>query len=87
MTTTHTAIDHLDIPTFRARILADHYGFLSARDVARLADHPEGRLTALLIRAGSCRLTCPAQDVTHLERCLIAGGDYIRDVSFPAERS
>lgn len=26
---------------------------------------------------------CSAQDVAHLEDCIVAGGDYVRDVSFP----
>ena len=82
---TNAPVDHLDVAVFRARILSDRLGFLTDRELARLAAHSEGRLTQVLVRAGCCRFTCAAQDVAHLERCLTAGGDYIRDVSFPAK--
>ena len=39
---------------------------------------------------GGCRFTCAAQDCAHRIRCVEAGGDYVRDVSFPvgsAERA
>lgn len=41
------------------------------------------RLCQVLIRCGQCRLTCAAQDVQHIISCIDAGGDYVRDVSFP----
>lgn len=41
------------------------------------------RLHPVLIRCGGCRLTCAAQDVAHIMRCIEAGGDYVRDVSLP----
>ncbi len=41
------------------------------------------RLCQLLVRCGGCRFMCAAQDVQHLVRCIEAGGDYVRDVSFP----
>lgn len=43
------------------------------------------RLCPVLVRAGGCRFMCAAQDVPHLERCLKAGGDYVRDVSFTGD--
>lgn len=76
---------HFDFDAFRTRILRDRCGFLTADEVAFLAGEPLYRLTQLLIRAGGCRFLCAAQDVAHLERCLEAGGDYVRDVSFPAD--
>lgn len=60
-------------------------GFLSEADVKGLSAAPDGRLVQVLVRAGSCRFVCAAQDVAHLEACLTAGGDYIRDVSLPAK--
>lgn len=41
------------------------------------------RLCPLLVRIGGGRFTCAAQDLEHLIACVIAGGDYVRDVSFP----
>lgn len=41
------------------------------------------RLFPVLVRCGGCRFTCAAQDVEHLVKCISAGGDYVRDVSFP----
>ena len=53
----------------------------------RDADMPElialDRLCPVLVRCGGCRFTCAAQDVEHLLKCIEAGGDYCRDVSFP----
>lgn len=59
-------------------------GFLMDTEVAALGRSPRYRLTPLLVRAGACRVICAAQDVAHVERCLVAGGDYVRDVSMPA---
>lgn len=41
------------------------------------------RLFPMLVRCGGCRFTCAAQDIRHLVKCVEAGGDYVRDVSFP----
>lgn len=60
------------------------HGFYTAADVANLGACPRHRLWQVLVRAGSCRLVCAAQDVEHITRCLEAGGDYVRDVSEPA---
>lgn len=73
--------DHTDVRQFLARIKDNGFGFLLATDIATLARHPEGRLTQVLVRCGACRFVCAVQDVSHLETCLAAGGDYIRDVS------
>lgn len=56
-------------------------GFLSMADVATIAE--SDRLRQLLVRCGSGRFTCPAQDVAHFYKCVTAGGDYVRDVSLP----
>lgn len=56
-------------------------GFLRDTDIAELVKLD--RLCQILVRCGGCRFTCAAQDVEHLEQCIKAGGDYIRDVSFP----
>jgi hypothetical protein len=76
-------VSHLDVPALLARVTAERSGYFLDTDIAALAQHPTGRLTQVLIRAGACRVLCAAQDVSHLERCLVAGGDYIRDVSIP----
>jgi len=79
------AISHLDVEALKRRVRADRLGFLVDTDIAALSGHPEGRLTQVLVRAGGCRVLCAAQDVAHVERCLVAGGDYVRDVSLPVE--
>jgi hypothetical protein len=56
-------------------------GFLSETELAELAKL--SRLTLVLVRCGGCRFLAAAQYVTHLIRCIEAGGDYVRDVSFP----
>ncbi len=56
-------------------------GFLTDKDIPQLiALDP---LFPVLVRCGGCRFTCGAQDVVHLEACIKAGGDHVRDVSFP----
>ena len=75
---------HFRFNTWRSRILRDQGGFLTDHDVEVLAGGQDTRLTQVLVRAGSCRLVCSAQDVAHIEACLVAGGDYIRDVSMSA---
>jgi len=43
------------------------------------------RLRPVLIRCGSGRLTCPAQDAQHwIDIIKREDSDYIRDVSYPA---
>lgn len=56
-------------------------GFLTLEALAELVKLD--RLCSVLIRCGGCRLTCPAQDVKHLIECVIASGDYVRDLSLP----
>lgn len=41
------------------------------------------RLCPVLVRCGGCRFTCGAQYIPHLIKCVVAGGDYVRDLSFP----
>lgn len=60
----------------------DNYGgFLRQSDMPALI--ALDRLCQVLVRCGGCRFTCAAQDVAHLIKCVDAGGDYVRDVSFP----
>lgn len=63
------------------RINDEQYGFLRDTNLPELI--AIDRLCQVLVRCGGCRFTCAAQDVTHLEACVTAGGDYVRDVSFP----
>jgi len=79
-------VSHLDVAGLLARVMRERHGFFLDTDVALLAADPAGRLQPCLVRCGSCRFTCPAQDVAHLIACIEAGGDYVRDVSIPAGR-
>ena len=45
------------------------------------------RLLPVLVRCGGGRFTCAAQDFEHFMACVIAGGDYVRDVSAPVGSS
>ena len=72
------------VATMLSRIRTDTHGYLTDHDVKALADHENGRLVQLLVRAGGCRFVCASQDVLHLTRALEAVGDYVRDVSLPA---
>jgi hypothetical protein len=60
------------------------FGFLYSTDIEALTDDPETRLMQLLVRCGGCRFVAAAQDVPHLIHCIQTGGDYVRDVSIPA---
>jgi hypothetical protein len=56
-------------------------GFLAANELAELIRLD--RLCPVLVRCGGGRFTCAAQDAAHFMDCVSAGGDYVRDVSFP----
>jgi hypothetical protein len=56
-------------------------GFLTEADMPELIRLD--RLFPVLVRCGGCRFTCGAQYLEHLMACIKAGGDYVRDVSFP----
>ena len=79
---------HFDPYALRARANCGG-GFLTQQDVAALAGHSVSRLWPLLVRCHGGRFVAPAQDVAHfielIERA--PGGDFVRDVSFPAERT
>ena len=62
--------------------MAVNHGYLTLPRLAELIELD--RLCPILVRCGQCRFTCGAQDVEHLLRCIELGGDYVRDVSFPA---
>lgn len=66
---------------FIKRINDANCGFLMDTDIPELI--AIDRLCQVLVRCGGCRFVCSAQDVAHLEKCVVAGGDYVRDVSFP----
>jgi hypothetical protein len=55
--------------------------FLTDKTITELIDID--RLCPVLVRCGGCRFTAGAQDIPHLVKCIEAGGDYVRDVSFP----
>lgn len=63
-------------------LLARPFGFITAADLPAIIE--ADRLTPVLVRCGGCRFTCAAQDAAHLARCIVAGGDYVRDMSSPA---
>lgn len=69
------------LQSFIQRINQQSYGFLRDTDMPELI--AVDRLCQVLVRCGGCRFTCAAQDVAHLVKCVEAGGDYVRDVSFP----
>lgn len=59
------------------------FGFVTSKDMpVILALDP---LQPLLVRCGACRFVCGAQYLEHMMRCVGAGGDYVRDVSIPAD--
>jgi len=67
--------------TLQTFIKSQPYGFITDKELLKLV--AIDRLCQVLVRCGGCRFTCAAQDVAHLETCIKAGGDYVRDVSFP----
>jgi hypothetical protein len=77
-------MSHLDRALFKRRIDREQYGFLTDGDTQMLAEDESCRLEQLLVRCGSCRFVCSAQDVAHIVSALELTGDYVRDVSFPA---
>lgn len=77
----------LSVDMMIRRIRDTQAGFLTDREVATLARHPEGRSRLLLIRAHGCRCLAPAQDVAFLVDAINKAGGCVRDVSLPAERS
>lgn len=64
-------------------VLASPGGFI--RDTELSAIIEADRLCWLLVRCGGCRFSCPAQDISRLLWCIGKGGDYVRDISFPAQ--
>lgn len=58
-------------------------GFLTAANIAELAKLD--RLRQVLVRCGSCRFTCAAQDVTFLTGIITReNSDHVRDISLLA---
>lgn len=56
-------------------------GFLDSDGVKELVKLD--RLFPVLVRCGAVRFTCSAQYVETMITYITAGGDYVRDVSFP----
>ena len=79
-------VSHLDVSALIARVNREHFGFLLDTEIAQLARDPEGRLTQIVVRCGSCRFVCAAQDFDHLESAVKAVGDYVRDASIKPHR-
>ena len=71
------------LPVSFLQTLADQHGFLTSTEVEFLADRDDGRLVQLLVRCGSKRFMCAAQDVQPMIEAVEANGDYVRDVSLP----
>ena len=65
------------------RIKNENMGFIASDD--DLADIVrENRFQTILIRCGSGRFTCAAQDVEHFVRIINESDrDYVRDISIP----
>jgi len=62
-----------------------NFGFIAKDDLPHIIK--ENRLELLLVRCGSGRFLCPAQDVDHFVQIITnEGNDYVRDVSFPVMR-
>ena len=67
-----------------------NFGFLqSEQDLEVLARDQDTRLTAVLVRCGMGRFSCPAQDARHFITLVVSGRDadqteYIRDVAVTA---
>lgn len=57
-------------------------GFVTEKELPAIIELD--RLTPLLVRCGGCRFCAPAQDIAKLILAVEKSGDYIRDVSFPA---
>jgi len=58
----------------------DDFGFIKEEDLVGII--AEDRLQPLLVRCGSGRFSCPAQDAKHFIDIITEhGGDYVRDVS------
>ena len=57
-------------------------GFITQEDIPSIL--AEDRLHPVLVRCGGGRFTCPVQDLEHFIDLITKGGDYVRDVGFPA---
>ena len=61
------------------------FGHVTDVGVAAMAAHPKWRLIPLLVRCGGTRFVAPATNIKGLIEAIEATGDYVRDVSFPAQ--
>lgn len=61
----------------------ENYGSITSETIKDLVELDPNYM--VLIRCGSCRLTCKAMDVEHLVEIIDeSSNDYVRDVSFLA---
>ena len=58
--------------------LAPQMGFITDVEIPRIM--AIDRLQQVLVRCNNCRFVCAVQDLAHLEKCIEAGGDWVRDV-------
>ena len=61
------------------RLLNENYGFFTEADLPNIIF--ENRLQPCLVRCGSGRFTCPAQDVANFVKMVESSEDYVRDIS------
>ena len=63
------------------RVRQNNYGFITEDDLPGIIS--ENRLQPCLVRCGSGRFSCPAQDVAHFVAMVDSAesDDYVRDVS------
>ena len=62
------------------KLKEDKHGFITSEDLPDVIEY--NRLYPCLVRCGSRRFTCPAQDVEHFVAIIDASpADYVRDVS------
>jgi hypothetical protein len=63
-------------------ILAHPFGFVTEAEMPAIIE--QDRLVPLLVRCGGTRFCAGAQYIAGLLKMVEAGGDYVRDVSFPS---
>jgi hypothetical protein len=66
------------------RIAGEQMGFITSADVVEIRkDLPNPDLT-VLVRCGTNRFLCPLNELEHRMASVERDGDYVRDVSIPA---
>jgi hypothetical protein len=68
-------------PTLAKEITMQGF-FMDVAQVRKVAEHPSTRLTMIMVRCGSGRFVCPAQNVEHFINIIDREKtDYVRDIS------